>query len=97
MVADFGQQWWIASAAENVLNWSVLWPGDHTAWFPTYGVRLRLKRCLIDQHDWYVVFDRVNAMALRAFQTFRALTVFERLLAGRADQHFQQAFVDHDL
>lgn len=61
------------------------------------GCELRLNLCLIDQHDWDVVFDRVDPMALGALQTLRALAIFERLLTRRADQHLQKAFVDHDL
>ena len=58
--------------------------------------RLRLDRCLIDQHDGDVVLDRVNPVAPRTFETFRAWTVLERLLACRTYQHFQEVFGNHD-
>ena len=49
---------------------------------------LRFDGGLIDQHDRDVVLNRVDPAALRAFQTFRFLAVFERLLARRTDQYF---------
>ena len=39
----------------------------------------------VDEHDRDVVFDRIDAPALGAFQAFRALAVFERLLARRTN------------
>lgn len=44
---------------------------------------------LIHQHDRNVVFHQIHAVALGAFEAFGSLTVFECLLAGRADQNFQ--------
>ncbi len=58
---------------------------------------LRLDRGLIDQHDRDIVLDRIDAVALGALQTLGILSVLERLLAGRADQDFEQFFGNHDL
>ncbi len=49
----------------------------------------------VDQHDWDIVFDRIDAVTLLAFEGFRLFTVFECLLAGGTDQDFQQVFGDH--
>ena len=50
---------------------------------------LRFDGRLIHQHDGDVFFDRVHSVALGAFQAFRVLPVFKRLLAGRTNQDFQ--------
>jgi hypothetical protein len=50
---------------------------------------------LIDQHVRKAVFDGVHPMALPAFQALWILPIIERLLAGRADQNFEQVFVEH--
>jgi hypothetical protein len=52
-------------------------------------------RGLVDEHDGNVVFDWVNAVAICTFQGFRILAVFERFLAGRTNQNFQQFFAKH--
>jgi hypothetical protein len=44
---------------------------------------------LIHQHDRDVVFHQIHAVAPGAFEAFGSLTVFECLLAGRADQNLQ--------
>lgn len=101
-MADFGQEWWITSAADRpslaghpreVRSLTLSSCSDG----PFGRCDLRLNLCLIDQHDGDVVFDRVDPMALGALQTLRALAIFERLLTGRTDQHLQKGFVDHDL
>ncbi len=51
---------------------------------------------LIHQHDGDVVFHWVDAMALGTLQTLGLLAIFERLLARRADQNFQQILGNHD-
>ena len=52
-------------------------------------ILLRLDRGLIDQHDGNVVFHRIDAAALRAFQALGILAVLESLLARWANQDFQ--------
>ena len=59
------------------------------------GTQLGLDSRLVNQHDRYVVFDSVDPVALRAFQTFRALAIFERLLASRTNQNLQKVFGNH--
>lgn len=61
-----------------------------------YETRLRLDGCFIDEHDGDVIFDDVDPVTLGALQGFRVLAVFESLLAGWADQHFQKFFGNHD-
>ena len=60
------------------------------------GAGLRLDRSLIDQHDGDVVLYRVDPVALLTFETFRVLTVLERLFAGWTNQHFQEVLGNHD-
>jgi hypothetical protein len=57
---------------------------------------LRFDRRLIHQHDRDIIFNRVNPVALRTLQTFRILAVFERPLARRTHQNFEQFFGNHD-
>jgi hypothetical protein len=56
---------------------------------------LRFDHSFIYQHNGDVVFDRIDAMTLHALQAFGILAVFERLLVGGANQHFQQFLGDH--
>jgi hypothetical protein len=49
----------------------------------------------VDEHDGDVIFDAVDAVAIRAFQGFRILAVLEGLFAGGADEDFQKIFGDH--
>jgi hypothetical protein len=58
---------------------------------------LRLDRRLVDQHDRNVIFYGVDAMALLALEGLGGLTIFEPLLAGGADQDFEQILIDHDV
>jgi hypothetical protein len=50
----------------------------------------------IDKHDWDVILDSVDTVALGALQALRILAVFERLLVGGAHQNLQQIFGNHD-
>jgi hypothetical protein len=43
----------------------------------------------VDEHDGDVVFDGVDAVALRALEALGVLAVVEGLLAGGANQKFQ--------
>jgi hypothetical protein len=61
------------------------------------GFDLRLfDLCLIHQHDRDVVLDGIHSVALRALQALGILPVFERLLARRTNQNFQQILGNHD-
>lgn len=57
---------------------------------------LRLDGRLIHQHDRNVVLHRIDPMTVGALQALRLLAILELLLAGWADQDFQQIFGDHD-
>ena len=57
---------------------------------------LRLDLRLIDEHVGDVVVHRIDTMALRALQGLWTLAILERHLAHRANQDFQQIFLDHD-
>jgi hypothetical protein len=59
------------------------------------GAYLLLDRRFIDQHDGDVIFDRVDAPALRALQALGTLPVLQRLLAGWTDKNFEQVFGNH--
>ena len=59
------------------------------------GGELRLNRGFVDEHDRYVVLNGIDAMALLALEALRLFAIFERLLAGGADQNLQQVFGDH--
>ena len=50
---------------------------------------LGLDRGLIDKHDWNVVFDEVDPVAVGALQVLRVLAIFQSLLARRANQQLQ--------
>lgn len=45
---------------------------------------------LIDQHNWYIIPDGIDAMALSALQTTAVRFEFERFFADRANQDFEQ-------
>lgn len=60
-------------------------------------MRLRLDLRLIDQHDRYAVFHRVDTVALSTFQGLGVLEVVEGFFAGWTHQHFQEVFGNHDL
>jgi hypothetical protein len=49
----------------------------------------------VDEHDGNVVFNPVDAVAIRAFEGFGILAMFEGLFAGRTDQDVEQIFGDH--
>jgi hypothetical protein len=49
----------------------------------------------VNQHDGDVVLDSINPATLCALQAFRILAMFERLLAGGANQDFEQVFGEH--
>lgn len=48
-----------------------------------------LDGCFVDQHDRNVIFNRVDAVAILAFQALGSLAVFEGLLARGANQDIQ--------
>jgi hypothetical protein len=56
---------------------------------------LELDFGFINEHDWQVVPNRINAMALLTLQALRALAVLELRLASRTDQHFEKVFGQH--
>jgi hypothetical protein len=56
---------------------------------------LRFDRCLVHEHDGDIVFHRIDTVALLALQALGILPVFERLLAGGANQNLQQLLGDH--
>lgn len=58
---------------------------------------LRLGRRLVDQHDRYVIFHRIDAVAPLALEGLRLLSIFQGLFTGWTDQHLQQAFINHDV
>jgi hypothetical protein len=49
----------------------------------------------VDEHDGDVVFDRIDALTLSALEGLRILAVDEGLLAGGADENFEQLRGDH--
>ena len=51
--------------------------------------QLGFDRGFVDQHDGDVVFDRVDTAALGTLEALRVLAIFQRLLAGGANQKFQ--------
>jgi len=57
---------------------------------------LGLDCCFVDEHDGNIVFHWVNAVAAGALKAFRALPVFERLLARRTNQDLEKVFGEHD-
>ena len=83
--------WWRLRSARGGGKWAG-WvrspPSQRTA-------RLGLDRSLIDQHDWNVIFDWVHAIAFCALQALWILAIFERLLVGWANQHFQKILGNH--
>ena len=55
----------------------------------------RFYRRLVHQHYGYVVANGINSPALAALQAIAVAFQFQRFLANRADQDFQQFFVNH--
>lgn len=55
-------------------------------------VGLGLDRGLVDEHDGDVVFYPIHAMAVGALQSFRILTIFERMFALRTNEHIEKVF-----
>lgn len=49
----------------------------------------------VDEHNRNVILDAVNAVAIRAFQGFGILTIFEGLFARGTHQDVEQIFGDH--
>ena len=71
-----------------------VWVGTHTEDI-CLGAALLFDGRFIHEHDRDIVLYRIDAVALLALQALGILPVFERLLAGRANQNGQQLFRDH--
>ena len=60
------------------------------------GVQSGFDCRLIHEHDRDVVFHGIDSVALGALEALRVSAVFERLLARRTHQNFEQVFGNHD-
>jgi hypothetical protein len=59
------------------------------------SVKLRFDCRFVHQHDGNVVLHSIDAATLCALQGFWILAIFERLLAGGANEDFEQVFGEH--
>jgi hypothetical protein len=57
---------------------------------------LGFDRGFVDEHDRDVVFHRIDAVAVGALEAFGILAVLQRLLAGWANEDFEEIFGEHD-
>jgi hypothetical protein len=67
---------------DGFLRW-IFRPGSKAG--PRGESGLGLDRSLVNEHDGNVVFYPIHAMAVRAFQGFRILTIIEGLFALRTN------------
>ena len=57
----------------------------------------RVDNRFVNQHDWNVVPNGIDAATLTALQTLTFVLQSEALFANRADQHVQQILRNHDV